>query len=124
MSCPECEAIAPLRLVFQESALHTDAVNVGFLLANVVGAVLYLVGTSHGWVDQAERGMIPVTGEPFVWATAAIPILALFTVVNLIWGILLLRRGRSGGPVWLAAAGLWLVVIVIDSAHHGYPAWT
>lgn len=109
-----------LALALQQVALHTGPVNVGFFLANAVGAVFYLVGTSHGWVNPAEHGMIPVTGEPFVWALAAFPILAVFTLINIMWGVLLLRRRRChGGRVWLATAVLWLVVIWIDFMHHG-----
>ena len=93
------------------------------LVGNVLGAVLYLVGTSYGWVNPAEHGEVPVTAEPIIWGMAAFPIVGVFTLINLTWGVLLLR-GRRGGRVWLATGVLWLAVVFIDFAHHGYPTWT
>jgi len=39
-------------------------------------------------------------------------------VINVAWTIILSRRHWSGGRYWLLAAGVWVVAIAIDFAHH------
>jgi hypothetical protein len=94
---------------------------VAFLVANVVGAILYLFAASRGgWTIPAERaaGLDTTTGEPFVWFLEILPIVAIFFVINVAWTIILARRQWSGGRFWLLAAATWLVAILIDFAHH------
>jgi hypothetical protein len=62
--------------------------------------------------------MIPVTGEPFVWADA-LPVLGIFLLANIVWGGLLLRYRKSKrGVWWLLTVGVWLLTICVDFAHH------
>jgi len=44
--------------------------DITFMAANAVGIVLYLLLASRGWRIPQEHGMVPVTGEPFVWVLA------------------------------------------------------
>jgi hypothetical protein len=93
------------------------------MVANAVGIILYLVLASRGWRNPQERGMIPVTGEPFAWAIA-LPVLGTFLLANLVWGGLLLRykepeyREPKKGIWWLIAGAVWLLAICVDFAHH------
>jgi hypothetical protein len=93
-------------------------IDIAFMAANVVGIVLYLVLASRGWRNPQEHGMIPVTGEPFVWVLA-VPVLGAFLLVNIAWGGLLLRYRESRRWLWwLITGGTWLLTIYVDFAHH------
>ena len=97
----------------------TQRTNLILLTLNVIGAVLYLRLASHGWRIPQEKGMIPVTGEPLVWAIGVFPIWAAFLLLNAIWGVLILRwRQWGSGRLWLLLVPIWLIVVVIDFAHH------
>jgi hypothetical protein len=88
---------------------------------NAIGATIYVARASNAWAISQERaaGIYSVTGEPFVWFLAIGPIVAIFIVVNLGWGALILaRRHWASGRLWLMAAMIWLVAIWIDFAHH------
>jgi hypothetical protein len=93
-------------------------IDIAFMAANVVGIVLYLVLASRGWRNPQEHGMIPVTGEPFVWVLA-VPVLGAFLLVYIAWGGLLLRYRESTRWLWwLITGGAWLLTIYVDFAHH------
>jgi hypothetical protein len=92
--------------------------NITFMSANAVGIVFYLLLASRGWRIPQEHGMVPVTGEPFVWVLA-VPVLAAFLLANIVWGVLLLRyRESKTGLWWLITGGVWLLTICADFAHH------
>jgi hypothetical protein len=92
--------------------------DITFMAANAVGIVLYLVLVSRSWRIPQEHGMVPVTGEPFVWALA-LPVLGVFFVADLVWGGLLLRGGGSKRRLWwLVTAAVWLLAIVVDFSRH------
>lgn len=94
------------------------SLDITFMVANAVGIVLYLVLASRGWRLPEEHGMVPVTGEPFVWALA-LPVLGTFLLANIVWGGLLLRYRESKRRLWwLTTVGLWLLTICVDFAHH------
>lgn len=90
--------------------------------ANVIGAILYVIAASRGgWANPEERaaGIYTTTGEPFVWALNILPIVAIFLVINLVWGARILTRPQwQGGRLWLLTAAVWLGAVVIDFAHH------
>jgi hypothetical protein len=90
------------------------------LVVNIVGICAYLWLVSFAWADPQERAMgIPITGEPFVWAAALLPIVAIFFPLNIGWGVLILvSRQWKSGRYWLLVAMLWLIAVVIDFAHH------
>jgi hypothetical protein len=94
------------------------ALDITFMVANAVGIVLYLVLASRSWRIPQENGMIPVTGEPLVWALA-LPVLGVFLLADIVWGGLLLRyRQPKRGLWWLITGGLWVIAIWVDFAHH------
>ena len=91
------------------------------LAANLIGAVIYVVAASHGWVIPQERaaGLHPVTGEPYIWAGYVLPVCAVFFVLNLTWGALIVaRRQWRSGVLWLLTLPVWMVAVAIDFAHH------
>lgn len=89
-----------------------------FMAANAAGIVLYLVLASRGWRIPQENGIVPATGEPFVWALA-LPALGAFVLADIVWGRLLLRDRNSKGTVWwLVTVVVWLVAIGIDFSRH------
>ena len=99
----------------------TQRWSVILLTANIVGAVVYVVATSHGWVIPQERaaGLHSVTGEPFIWALYVFPMCVVFFVLNVIWGAFILARKQwRTGVLWLSTIPIWLVAVVIDFAHH------
>ena len=95
--------------------------SIALLFANVVGAIGYVMAASRGgWAIPAERaaGIYTTTGEPFIWLSNILPIVAIFLVINVAWAIILARRQWNGGRFWLLAAAVWLAAVVIDFAHH------
>lgn len=88
------------------------------LLANIIGAILYVVRASQSWAIPAERGINSISGEPFIWALFALPILAVFAVIDLVWGIIVFRNQKNGARFLLIAGLIWIVAIVVDFAHH------
>jgi hypothetical protein len=92
--------------------------DITFMVTNAVGIVLYLVLASRGWRIPQEHGMIPVTGEPVVWALA-LPVLGVFLLADIVWGGLLLRYKEPKRSLWwFMIGGLWLIAICVDFAHH------
>jgi hypothetical protein len=94
-------------------------ISLALVVVNVVGAIAYVVAASNSWAIPQERGLVPIAGEPFVWAFSILPIVAIFSVLNIAWGaVILTRRQWQGGSLWLLAAVVWLGAVVIDFAHH------
>jgi len=97
-----------------------NALDVTFMTANAAGVAIYLVLASHAWRIPQEHGMVPVTGEPFVWALA-LPVLGVFLIADTIWGVLLLRaRESTRGLGWFVTAAAWLLGIGIDFSRHWF----
>jgi hypothetical protein len=97
-----------------------ERATVVMLVLNVVGPLVYLWLGSLTWVipEEREAGINTVTGEPFVWAVSALPILVFFLLLNVTWGVLILIwRQWSSGLLWLLAALIWFVTMVIDHQH-------
>ena len=95
--------------------------SVVLLVLNFIGAVVYVLRASNGWVIPQERelGLNSVTGEPFVWAGSIFPVCAVFLVLNLTWGAFILARKRwQSGIFWLLTIPIWLAAVVIDFAQH------
>lgn len=95
--------------------------NLAFFVTNIVGAVVYVMASSLSWAIPQERelGLHSVTGEPFIWRTAVLPIWAFFSLLNLIWaGIIVRRKQWRDARLWAVMACVWLVGVVIDFAHH------
>jgi hypothetical protein len=103
-----------------EKASHMSRwLNLAFMMSNAIGACVYVIRAKPSWVNPLEHGEIPITGEPFVWAAGIFPVVAVFVIVNLIWGSLIIRhRDWRIGRWWLPAAAIWLIAIGIDFAHH------
>jgi hypothetical protein len=85
----------------------------------MIGAFGYVARASLSWTIPQEQGLDSATGEPFIWAMAVLPILAVFLLLNLTWGTLILgyRKWRSG-RLWLLAVLIWPAAIAIDFVHH------
>ena len=62
--------------------------------------------------------MVPVTGEPLVWAFA-LPVRGTFFLIDIAWGVVLLRnKDGKGGLWWALVAVSWIVALVVDFYHH------
>jgi hypothetical protein len=96
-------------------------VNLTFLVINIVGAIVYVIASSLSWAIPQERelGINSVTGEPFIWAMAVLPIWALFSLLNLIWAVTIVRRKQwRDARLWAVTACVWLAGVGVDFAHH------
>jgi hypothetical protein len=90
------------------------------LTLNSIAAVIYVVVASKRWLSSQERAVgIQPTGEPFVWFFTAVPIFAIFVLVDFIWAIRIVvrRRWRHTTP-WLVSGLIWSIALWIDFAHH------
>jgi hypothetical protein len=97
----------------------TRGANVILLAANVVGASIYVWRSSFSWAIPQERGLSSTTGEPFIWALAVVPVVAVALLVNVSWGVMILRRRQwDSGRLWLLVGLIWLAAIAVDFAHH------
>src|SRR5580704_6657985 len=104
--------------VNRQAGSSAKYLDITFMAANAVGIVLYLLLASRGWRIPEEHGMIPVTGEPFVWVLA-LPVLGAFLLANIVWGGVLLRNRESKRSLWwLVTGAVWLLAIGIDFSHH------
>jgi hypothetical protein len=107
--------------VVPSTRMSIGAQSIALLVANVIGAILYVFAASRGgWAIPAERaaGIYTTTGEPFVWFSNILPIVTIFLMINVAWVIILIRRQWNGGRFWLLAAVVWLAAVLIDFAHH------
>jgi hypothetical protein len=94
------------------------SLDITFMAVNAVGIALYLLLASRGWRIPQEHGMVPVAGEPFVWALA-LPVLGVFVLADVVWGALLLRGRESKRRLWwLVTAAAWLLAIGMDFSRH------
>ena len=75
------------------SGSSVKPLDITFIAANAVGIGLYLRLASRGWRISQEHGMVPIAGEPFVWALA-LPVLGVFFLADVVWGGLLLLGGN------------------------------
>jgi hypothetical protein len=106
---------------FNSGTLAAQRWSVVLLVLNLIGAVIYVVRASKGWVIPQERELVlhSVTGEPYVWALSVFPICAVFLMLNLMWGAFILARKRwQSGIFWLMTIPIWLAAVVVDFTHH------
>jgi hypothetical protein len=97
----------------------SPAVNLVLLLANFVGAMIYLIASSYSWALPQEHGLASTTGEPFIWALGVLPIWAFFLLLNLIWGAIIAGRKQwRSGRLWLVTGCIWIASVAVDFAHH------
>jgi hypothetical protein len=111
----------PLMMRMMSWAKGVGAVDGVLLLANAIGAVIYLLRARHGWVmpEEEANGIHVITGEPMIWALYVLPVCVAFLLVNIIWGgTIALRRRWLQGRVWLTSAFIWVVAVLVDFAHH------
>ena len=89
------------------------------LVLNFIGAVIYIIRASNGWVIPQERGLIPMTGEPYVWFASVMQVCAVFILLNVTWGAFILgRKEWRSGIFWLTTIPIWFLAMAIDFAHH------
>lgn len=89
------------------------------LITNILGVIIYLLRVRYSWAIPAEKGMVPITGEPFIWTLAILPIIAVFPVLNIAWGtIILVTRQWQRGRLWSLSVLVWVLAVVVDFAHH------
>jgi hypothetical protein len=103
----------------EKGFLISQSASMVLLALNVVGIVAYLFRAYPSWARSEEQGLIPTSGEPFVWFAGILPVVIIFLVLDAIWGaLIILRRESRAGRWWILAAVAWLVAIGIDFAHH------
>lgn len=107
------------------SNLLARSLTTKWVVINVAGVVLYLLGASNGWVEP-ELAEMPgaAGGGALVWFFIAIPILLSFVLLNsgaILWSCI--RRYRSGSwpmTMWVWVVPLvWLLAVWLDFSQHG-----
>lgn len=97
-------------------ASFVKATNSILLSLNVLGALVYLKRAAISWAIPQEQGLNAITGEPFVWAAAILPIVAVFFLLDVTWAAFIVKTWKS--RLWVVVAIVWLAVVAIDFAHH------
>jgi hypothetical protein len=93
--------------------------NVLLLILNMIGASFYVWLTSYSWALPQEKGLNSTTSEPFLWAMAVVPTLGVALLIDIPWGIVVLkRRYWSSGRLMLFVGVVWIVAIATDFMHH------
>lgn len=88
-------------------------------IVNVLGAIVYARLASNSWAIPAENGLNSGSGEAFIRALYALPVLATFGIINLIVVVYLRRRGQlRTTPYVLAAEVIWILAMIIDFSRH------
>jgi hypothetical protein len=92
--------------------------------ANMVGVGMYLWFSVPLWAPS-ELANIPGAGagDPIVWGLSALPTLAFFLLLNLVWlawgGVA--RIIHCSWPVralYLAIPAIWAMALYVDFSHH------
>lgn len=65
------------------------------LVLNIIGAIIYVWFASRGWVTPQVKELHAETAEPFIWALSVIPVMGIFFLINIGWGIVILI-GENG----------------------------
>lgn len=100
-------------------AKRISRLDIALLITNIFGVVIYLFRVRYSWAIPEEKGAIPITGEPFVWAAAILPIIVVFPFLNVVWGlVILIKRQWQRGRLWLLTTLIWMLAVVVDFAHH------
>jgi hypothetical protein len=117
--------IPALGLMQQLSKIRaSDRANLSIVLANVLGAAIYLWFSVPLWAP-AELANEPGAGvgDPIIWGFTALPTLALFVLVNFVWllwagTMFFVRRRWLVKIIYLAVPVLWVVTLFVDFSHH------
>ncbi|TVQ85444.1 MAG: hypothetical protein EA357_00645 [Micavibrio sp.] len=88
---------------------------------NIFGMGLYLYFASWVWAPSGEKSFPEGAGDPVIWGSTAGLVLALYSLVNLVWLALILSAG-SRGKGWKPVL-LWAVVILLWVAANRYDAY-
>ncbi len=109
----------------EQSQLLARSLTIKWLVVNVIGVVLYLLGASNGWVEP-ELAEIPgaAGGGAIIWFLFAVPTFLLFALINsgaILWSSI--RRYRNGWwPmtkwVWFVPV-IWFLAVWLDFSRHG-----
>ena len=102
-------------------AAYAHRRDIGMVVANVIGVLVYLWRAHYGWANPEARalGIDPVLGEPFIWAMGVLPVWALFLAANTAWAAtIVFRRPQRGGIPFALVSVLWVVAVIVDFAHH------
>lgn len=89
-----------------------------WLLTNTIGVFIYLYFASRIWAPYGEEGLLGGSGDPIIWGLTAFPVLAFFSIVNLVWVILILYRFRDNRD-WRSLV-IWFVVLIFWGCTLGY----
>jgi hypothetical protein len=77
-------------------------VSLTLFIVNVIGAISYVVRASPSWAIPQERGLHSMTGEPFVWASFVLPIVAAFALTESPLGSIYLFQQKVAKRLLLA----------------------
>lgn len=81
-----------------------------WIFANLTGVVMFLYFASATWAPIGQEATPSGPGDPLIWVLFVLPILIIFTIVNLVWAIMTavhFRKYRNLRPA------LYLILIVL-----------
>jgi hypothetical protein len=109
----------------QSSKIKTSgAANLAIVLANVLGAAIYLWFSVPHWAPAELANMSGAgAGDPIIWGLSALPTFAFFLLLNLVWllwagTMFFVRRRWPVKIIYLVVPALWAVTLYVDFSHH------
>ena len=96
-----------------------------WLTVNIIGMAAFLILASQFWTEPELAEVSGASlGDAFGWFFTAVPIVLVAFVWDFAWFITALRRERGRDradsiSASIIVAGLWIIVLYIDNAHHG-----
>src|SRR6185437_10283680 len=60
-----------------------------WILANVAGLITYLYFASWIWAPLGDRSLPGGPGDPIIWGLTAFPVLAVCSLMNVVWIVLI-----------------------------------
>ena len=104
------------------AALRTER---WWLVANAVGAVLFLYLASKTWIEPELRNIPGASvGNTISWSLTALLVALLFLLINFTWLVrIILRAVRDKAYLSLVVVSfvgvVWIATAYFDNLHHG-----
>ncbi|WP_155394831.1 hypothetical protein [Xanthomonas albilineans] len=78
---------------------------------NLIGIIFYLYFASKIWAPTGGVDLGGGPGDPFIWVMTAFPFLAIFSLMNAIWLVMIIIKRKK--IAFLKSIFFWVVVVIV-----------